>query len=165
MKLNTRGLIVLLTLLVWSLQSMPIAAEESPQKPTRPISERFEPEAIVIEDTSGASFVCFTPPQGKEVARIFTDYHTIWSYMVTLEVEILTLNREITLLSDNVDRWENLYFEADERGNTYKDAFESTYNLLTKSEKTRYDRDRWGWVPWSITALVVVAAGVVVVAQ
>ncbi len=144
---------------------MPTAAEEGPQTPIRPLSERLEPEAIAIKDTTGVSFVCFTPSQGKEVGRIFTDYHTTWAYMMTLEVEILMLNREIELLNDNADRWEGLYIEADERGNTFKLSFESTYNLLMESEKARYDRDRWGWVPWSITALVVVAAGAVVVAQ
>lgn len=144
---------------------MPIAAEDGPQNPTRPVSERFEPEAIVVTDNAGAAFVCFTPTQGKEVARIFTDYHTVWAYTITLEAEILTYKREIELSSDNADRWEGLYFEADERGNTYKTSFESTHNLLMKSEKARYDRDRWGWVPWSITVFVAVAAGVVVIIQ
>lgn len=144
---------------------MPIVAEEGLQKPTRPLSERFEPEAIVVKDAAGADYVCFTPSQGKEVGRIFTDYHTIWAYMITLEAEILTYKREIELLNDNANRWEDLYLEADERGDTYKGAFESTYNLLIESEKDRYNRDRWGWVPWSITALVAVAAGAVVVAQ
>ncbi len=140
-------------------------AEEGPIKPTRPGLERLEPESRVVEDKVGVAFVCFTPDQGKEVARLFTDYHTIWFYMISLEAEILTFKREIVLLSDNATRWENLYIEADERGNTYKLSFESTYNLLMDSEKVRYEKDRWAWVPWSITALVAVAAGAVVVAK
>lgn len=144
---------------------MPTAAEEGSQKPTRPPSERFEPEAIVIKDAAGASFVCFIPSDGKKVGHLFTDYHTIWAYMITLEAEILMLNREIELLNDNADRWEGLYIEADERGDTFKLSFESTHNLLMESEKARYNRDRWGWIPWSITALVAIAAGAVVVAQ
>jgi len=144
---------------------MPTVAEEGSQTPIRPPSEQFEPEAITVKDVTGASFVCFTPKNGQKVGHLFTDYHTIWAYMITLEAEILTLNQEIELLNDNADRWEGLYLEADERGNTYKGAFESTHNLLMSSEKARYDRDRWGWVPWSITALVAVVAGAVVVAQ
>ena len=144
---------------------MPTVASEGPQAADRPTLERLEPKAVAVTDADGKSFVCFTSEDGKEVARIFTDYHTVWAYMISLEAELLTYDREIELLNDNADRWEGLYLEADERGNTWKTSFESTHNLLLESEKARYERDRWGWVPWSIAALVAVAAGVVVVAQ
>lgn len=140
-------------------------AEDGPTRPTRPGLERLEPEPIVVKNDTGVSFVCFTPTEGQEVARIFTDYHTIWFYMISLEAEILTFNREIVLLTDNANRWESLYIEADERGNTYKISFESIHNQLMESEKARYEKNRWAWVPWSITALVAVAASVAVIAK
>ena len=67
---------------------MPIAATEGDVGPTRPPTERLEPEPYVGEDKDGVSHVCFTPSQGKEVGHLFTDYHTIWAYMLSLEAEI-----------------------------------------------------------------------------
>lgn len=131
----------------------------------RPKKERIEPKAIEVTDSAGVSYVCFTPSGGKEVGHIFIDYHALWSYAISLETEIFYLKREIDLLNENVERWRDLSFEMTERGDIYKKSFLSTHDSLIESEKERYRRNRFVWVPWGITAAVAIGFGVVLAAK
>lgn len=127
--------------------------------PDRPIKERLEPKAIVVNN-GGSSYVCYSPKDGVEVGRIFSDYHALWSYSLNLEKEIQSYKREIELSVKERNLWMKQSDEFKKRGDLYLESFEKEHQLLLESERERYSRDRWSWLPWSLTAVVAVFFGV-----
>lgn len=127
--------------------------------PDRPQSERLEPKAIVV-NSGGASYVCYSPKDGVEVGRIFSDYHALWAYSLLLEKEITSYKREIGWLNKEIVLWKRQSDEFKERGDVYLSSFETEHKLLLESERARYQKDRWAWVPWSLTAAVAVVFGI-----
>lgn len=142
-------------LMTLCLCSMSNANEE----PDRPKQERLEPEAIVVKN-SGAEYVCYSPKDGVEVGRIFSDYHALWAYSLSLEKDIESYKREIELSVKDRYLWKQQAFEFKKRGDVYLESFEREHKLLLESEEARYTRDRWSWLPWSLTAAVAVFFGV-----
>lgn len=138
-------------LLICSINS---EANERPQK------EYLEPEAVKVVDVSGNEFVCYKPKDGVTVARIFVDYHTLWSYALSLEQEKKTFKTEISLLEKKAYLWEYTAVEMKERGDLYLESFKSENEALMKMSEDRYKKQKWAWLPWSLTAVVAIAFGV-----
>lgn len=127
--------------------------------PDRPKKERLEPKALVVNN-GGTGYVCYSPKDGVEVGRIFSDYHTLWAYSLSLEKEVESYKKEIELSVKDRDLWKRQAFEFKRRGDVYLGSFEKSHKLLLESEQERYSRDRWSWLPWSLTAAIAVFFGI-----
>jgi len=135
------------------LWTTPLAADD---KPERPSAHRFEPigQTIVHE---GVEYKAYTLEEYKRLAHLILDYHLLWTYSLSLELEIESWKREKKDWQLRVETWKESAEVQKARGDQLSETFDAEHALRLRIEK---QQRTLGWVPWALVVVESIAIGI-----
>lgn len=123
----------------------------------RPKAERWEPEGRIIEH-EGAKYWAYTLEESRKMEHIFEDYHLMWKYITSVEVDILSYQREVKQWQFRVDNWKEASETQRRRGDMLSKMFDEEHRLRLNIESTH---NKFNWVPWTLLVIESVAFGAI----
>jgi hypothetical protein len=122
----------------------------------RPSTRIIEPQGKTITQ-DGVEYRAFTVEEFRALKHLFTDYHLLWDYSLSLENDITSMEREIELWKSRMSAWEDETKRQIAYSQQLSSLFDKEHNLRLKLEKRN---DALGWVPWALVVVESVAIGV-----
>lgn len=140
-------------LIVSTLWTISLVADDRLERPN---AHRVEPIGRTITH-EGVEYKAYTLQEYKQLAHLILDYHLLWSYSLSLELEIESWKREKTDWKLRVETWKEAAEVQKSRGDQLSKLFDAEHALRLKIEKSHRTL---GWIPWALVVVESVAIGV-----
>ncbi len=145
---------LLMISMTWTLLcATPAATDDSP---TRPDTHRREPMGRSITQ-DGVEYKAYTLAEYKQLGHLILDYHLLWDYSLSLELDISSYERETVQWEFRMNTWKEATEAQRARGDILSKMFDEEHELRLGLEK---QHKAFGWVPWALVVVESIAIGV-----
>jgi len=106
----------------------------------------------------GIEYKAYSLEDYKVIARIITDYHTLWKLNNNLKLQVASLNRDLETWELRSENWKLAMEDQKGRADTLSKMFDAQY---AQTQRILKIQSATGWVPWALVVVMSIGFGVV----